>query len=150
MKIIVGSSGHKADGYISTDIDTVDITKPLPYESDSLEEIFASHCPEHISIPDCFRFFEESYRVLQAEGILRLSMPGIGWWLTREHIKGLCTDHGHLGAFNEELLRTMLYGAGFAQHRIERDYYNPSFHHHAQTIGEYLNRIESINLLARK
>lgn len=150
MKIIVGSNGYKAEGYLSTDLPEVDITKPLPWESDSIEEIFASHVPEHVAIPDCFRFFEESYRVLQAEGILRLSMPGIGWWLTREHIKGLCTDHGHLGSFNEELLRTMLYGAGFAQHRIERDYFDPRIHHHHLTIGSDLNRIESINLLARK
>lgn len=150
MKIIIGSNGYTAHGYTSTDIGTVDITKPLLYASDSLEEIFASHVPEHVTIPDCFRFFEESYRVLQAKGILRLSMPGIGWWLTRKHIKSLCTDHGHLGAFNEELLRTMLYGAGFAQERIERDYFDPRIHHHHNTIGQDLNRIESINLIARK
>ena len=150
MKIIVGANGYKADGYISTDYPEVDISKPLPWESDSVEEIFASHVPEHVHTVFCFRFFEESYRVLQVEGILRLSIPGIGWWLTREHIKSLCVDHGHLGAYNEELLRTMLYGAGFAQDRIEKDYYNPTVHHHARTIGEHLNRIESINLIARK
>lgn len=150
MKIIIGSNGYTAHGYVSTDIDTVDITKPLPYAEHTLEEIFASHVPEHVSIPECFRFFEECYRVLKPDGILRLSMPGIGWWLTREHIKSLCTHHGHLGAFNEELLRTMLYGAGFDPTRIEEDYFNPSIHHHHITIGDDLNRIESINLIARR
>lgn len=150
MKIIVGSNGHKADGWVSTDLPEVDITKPLPYEDNSLEGVFCSHCAEHVAGSDCFRFFEEVHRVLQPEGAFRLSIPGIGWWLRREHIKSLCVDHGHLAAYNRELVMTMLYGAGFDANNISHDDFDPDFHHHWKSIGRELDRVESINLICFK
>lgn len=150
MKIIVGSNGHTAPGWVSTDYPEVDITKPLPYGDYSLEAVFASHVLEHVSGPDCFRFFEEVYRVLQKKGVLRISIPCIGWWLARKHIKGLCIDHGHLAAYNEELVKVMIYGAGFEADNIQRDHFDDQFHHHYRCIGRDLDRIESINLICIK
>jgi len=148
MKIIVGSGGHEMPGWKSTEIDEIDITKPLPFGDNEIEAIFASHVVEHISSPDAMRFFMESYRVLMPGGWLRLSVPIIGPHLTVEHILDLAMNHGHLCTYNPSLLKTLLYAAGFPNADFAE--FDPDLDHHHKTIGEELDRLESCRIIAVK
>lgn len=148
MKIIVGSGGHQSPGWKSTEIDEIDITKPLPFADNELEAIFASHVVEHISSPDAMRFFLESYRVLRPGGTLLLSVPVIGTYLDPSHTRDLATNHGHLCTYNQELLETLLWAGGFKS-ILERNF-DPNLDHHHKTIGKELDDLESCRLIARK
>jgi predicted SAM-dependent methyltransferase len=150
MKIIVGSNGYTAHGWVSTDYPEVDITKPLPYADNSLEALFCSHTAEHVSGPDFMRFLIEVYRVLVPGGYFRISIPVIGWWLKREHIFDLMTNHGHCAGYNEELVRTLLWTAGFSPDAIRKVDFDESIEHHWKTIGRELDQIESLRLIATK
>ena len=58
-------------------IKIIDVTKTLPYESDSVDFIFHEHMIEHIDEVDGYNFLTECYRVLKPGGVMRLSCPSI-------------------------------------------------------------------------
>ena len=47
----------------------------IPFESDSVDNIFISHAIEHVETFAVERFFTESYRVLTVGGVLRVCCP---------------------------------------------------------------------------
>ena len=47
----------------------------LPFDDNSLDTIFCSHVIEHIETEHVIKFIEESYRVLKAGGVLRITCP---------------------------------------------------------------------------
>jgi predicted SAM-dependent methyltransferase len=69
-KLNLGCGGNIIAGWENHDWD-VDITKPLPYEDNSIDFIFIEHCVEHTTTPDAVRFFAECLRILKDEGTLR-------------------------------------------------------------------------------
>lgn len=85
MKLNLGSSGVLFSGYTSVDFDerikTVDpcaiITdvRDLPFENDSIEEIYASHLLEHFDFRD--PVLEEWKRVLKPGGLITIVVPDI-------------------------------------------------------------------------
>ncbi|MFT9400710.1 class I SAM-dependent methyltransferase [Acetobacter sp.] len=82
MKLYVGSRDYKPEGYASVDIDPAynpdilcDITKGIPCETGSIEEIVAGHVLEHLEWPDSFWTLAEFSRILQVGGILKVAIP---------------------------------------------------------------------------
>jgi len=47
----------------------------LPYENDSVDNIYCSHVIEHLESKHAERFFQESFRVLKKGGCLRIACP---------------------------------------------------------------------------
>ena len=128
----------------------LDITKPpFPYRDGSIDACFASHVCEHVTGPQFLRFLQDVYRILRPGGSMRLSIPVVGPWLKREHAIDLATNHGHLACYNEEMVRTYFWMAGFNQQSVRRvDRWDHDHHH--KTIGEELDAIESARFLAIK
>lgn len=150
MKVSFGAGGRQIPGWRCTDRDEIDITKPLPFAGQSLDAAFASHVCEHITGPEFVRFLAEIHRCLHgAHGWFRLTIPLVGPWLTREHAFDLMTGHGHLAAYNEEMVRTYFWAAGFDQQKIQRTGRSPIDHHHFE-IGEEKDAIESGYFIAYK
>lgn len=58
-----------------------DIRQSLPFHSESCSAIFSEHVIEHLSKSDGERLLRECYRVLQQEGVLRLSTPDAARYL---------------------------------------------------------------------
>lgn len=54
-----------------------DVTKGLPYPSESVAVIYSSHMLEHLPRRDVERFLREAYRVLVPGGVLRLALPDL-------------------------------------------------------------------------
>lgn len=141
-----GCGGNKIPGWNCYDIE-MDISKPLPINDCVADACFASHVCEHISGPQFLGFLTECHRILKPEGWMRLSIPVVGPWLYRSHARDLATGHGHLACYNEELLRTFFWMAGFDQQRISRVDRWEHDHHH-KVIGEEKDAIETCRILA--
>lgn len=85
------SDAHKA-GYVNVDISPpadqiVDLTKPWPWESDSIELIRADDIIEHL--PDKILTMNEAHRVLKSGGRLEIFVPttdGPGAWQDPQHV----------------------------------------------------------------
>ena len=54
-----------------------DITRRLPVEDNSVDNLYCSHVLEHLSFHDFHRALQESYRVLKPGGVFRLVMPDL-------------------------------------------------------------------------
>jgi len=54
-----------------------DITKRLPIEDNSVDNLYCSHVLEHLSFQDFHHALKESYRVLKPNGVFRLVMPDL-------------------------------------------------------------------------
>src|SRR5437763_14389901 len=87
MKLHIGAGTSPLAGWTNVDIlpypgvDAVlDVTRGLPFEN--VELIFAEHFLEHLSLADALRFIGECRRVLNDDGVLRVSTPNLDWvWL---------------------------------------------------------------------
>lgn len=153
LRINLGAGGNILPGWINTDLSyadpslRVDITKPLPWPDNSAETVLAEHVVEHVSGPNCLRLFDEVYRVLQPNGVLRVCVPAID----QIHDLALCRDdivnHGHEIFFGEATLSRMLKVAGFK--RVIRSTRKPCDGHHL-VIGKERDDAETLRMEATK
>ncbi len=71
IKINLGCGKDKKEGFVGVDIDPE--TKPditasaldLPFEKESVDEVYSSHLVEHFTPEEAKKFFDEVYRVLK-------------------------------------------------------------------------------------
>lgn len=80
LKIDFGCGPNKKEGFVGVDIENlpgvdivIDLNKSLPFDSDSIDEIYTSHCLEHLSEP--IKTLEEFYRILKPGGKMELRLP---------------------------------------------------------------------------
>ena len=80
MKLNLGCGEQKLEGYISVDLHNpaadvqADMSK-LPYEDETIDEIYASHIIEHADYYQAKEWLTEWKRVLKTGGILILETP---------------------------------------------------------------------------
>lgn len=55
-----------------------DVRRGIPYPTESVNAIYASHLLEHLYRSDAAFFIEECYRVLRPYGLLRVVVPDLG------------------------------------------------------------------------
>jgi len=146
-KLNVGCGENKLEGWENNDLD-LDLRQVLPYDNNTFAFILAEHVCEHLSAPDCLRFFDEAHRVLEPGGILRVCVPQIDVpEMGTEWCRNLILGHGHLMAFNSLLLIDMLALAGFyAIARTDRE----PMDGHWRVIGVEKDRKETLRYEARK
>lgn len=54
-----------------------DLLEPLPFDDNSIEQIYSSHLLEHFCFPDLIKLLKECYRVLIPNGIFEASVPNM-------------------------------------------------------------------------
>jgi len=59
------------------DLHYLDLTKPLPYSSDSVEAIFSSHVLEHLFMDEVEKLIPEMFRILKPGGVCRIVVPDL-------------------------------------------------------------------------
>lgn len=145
MKLDVGSGDVPAPGegwttldayYIGADIQAELWAIPLPAES--VDELRASHCLEHVSRWWISKTLDEWWRVLKRGGKMTVEVPNMDYacqlWIDGHYE---VTPDGHMGAqvaiyggqgnvgnshytgFNEPILRQAIKAAGFHDPEIE-------------------------------
>ncbi|MCO6431009.1 MAG: class I SAM-dependent methyltransferase [Deltaproteobacteria bacterium] len=101
MKLDLGCGASKHPGYLGVDIAElpgVDIVAdlfsfPWPFESESVEEILASHFVEHV--PDLIKFMNEAYRITKPGGQVKIIVPyytSIRCWQDPTHVRAISQD----------------------------------------------------------
>jgi SAM-dependent methyltransferase len=76
IKLNLGCGTNVLDGWENHDAG-VDITKPLPWGTDTADCIFAEHVVEHVPYNAAVLFFTECHRVLRTGGIIRIAVPSV-------------------------------------------------------------------------
>jgi len=82
IKLDLGSSSSQRQGFIGIDITNGsdikwDLTKGIPYNDDSVEEIRSDHFFEHLVIDDLLFVLSECHRVLKKGKDLNFTIPHI-------------------------------------------------------------------------
>lgn len=137
-------------GWINVDIDSpvadlkLDLTEPLPFSDRSTNYIFCEHFIEHVSRAEGLDFLKECHRVLDLNGVLRLTTPNLrfliasyladsttGWgdlWqpMTRCQMMNEGMRYwGHQFLFDADELIKILREAGFSSIAFRRYHESP-------------------------
>lgn len=81
IKIELGSSQKRMEGWITMDLDPqsdlcMDLSQPLPFPDNCVEEIYSSHLFEHFSFPyPMLNLLSECYRILKPGGFFKIAVP---------------------------------------------------------------------------
>ena len=83
IRLNIGCDRTQISGFIGVDFnpdvhpDVVADAKELPYEDNTVDEIYASHVLEHLTWDDGMKALKEWYRVLKPGGMLTVATPDI-------------------------------------------------------------------------
>lgn len=167
-KIQLGCGSNHLNGWENYDME-VDITKPLPFEQNTINAILAEHVVEHVSIHEAWNFFEECLRVLDNGGVMRIAVPCVskifenanqnyfdfikrnGWGEAnmKDAIKSIIFNHGHQTIWEASSLKAILSAIGFEILTISPQVMEDTLHHH-KVIGVEINEIETIYIDCKK
>lgn len=172
IKVNLGCGTNRLEGWENRDAE-VDITGKLPWESDSVDCVFAEHVVEHVTYNEALVFFGECHRILRTGGVCRIAVPSVEriWreagpeymTFTRKWVKpddeteqgqrraamtNILYRHGHRAPWTQGLLLASLFYAGFDE--VVSRSTGQSDHEalrnvegHGKVIGEYFNWIET-------
>jgi len=133
LRLNLGAGGnHLPSPWKNYDLD-LDISKPLPFGDGEAKYVVASHVLEHLTLREAWGFFEESFRVLQGGGVLRIAVPdvvkiwmradesyriwlvknGFGQATKKDQIANIALNHGHQHLWSADTLQVCLLAIGF-------------------------------------
>lgn len=91
-RLHLGCGTVRFEGWLNIDIGSnkakdleLDITWPLPFESDSCEYIYTEHMLEHLDVDQGLNFLRECYRVLKPGGVIRIAIPSLDILIKRSY-----------------------------------------------------------------
>lgn len=170
----LGCGSNYLKGWVNLDMPNFDITKPLPFDNNSVESIFLEHVIEHVLPAQAYDFFLEAKRVLKPRGVLRLSFPDIlriaekttseyrefvhhyGWGDGKPgcEIHAIIANHGHQSIWTADTMIVVLRAVGFEASQVipgESEHSHlRELEHHGNMIGESINLIETSSVEALK
>lgn len=85
LKLNIGCGPNLKSGWVNIDLVpgcdlSLDGREKLPFDDGSCSVVYSEHFVEHLEYPDdAFRFFSESYRVLQPGGTFSAGVPDTEW-----------------------------------------------------------------------
>jgi predicted SAM-dependent methyltransferase len=163
-RLHLGSGREHLPGWINIDnqplpgVDRVlDVTLGLPFED--VDFIFAEHFIEHVAYVEAAVLLRECRRVLNDNGVLRLSTPNLDWvWASHYRLgladadqvrgcfalNGAFRAWGHQFLYNERTLTATLLEAGFAN--VTRCEYGQSAHDALRGLERHEKSVDYENL----
>lgn len=137
VRLDIGSGNQPMKGFTGVDLyaEGEGIVKApmdaLPYEDESVEEIYSSHALEHIGKYEVVPTLREWYRVLKFDGVLTIEVPDLEWccmnWLKYKssdwNMDALFGDQStpgqfHKTGFTQQIMYKYLEQAGFAGREV--------------------------------
>jgi predicted SAM-dependent methyltransferase len=106
IKVQFGCGSNILEGWQNHDRE-VDITKPLPYDANSVDMILAEHVLEHVSGPKAVHFLLECHRILKPEGTIRICVPVLDN-LSFPKSLDIMLNHGHELIFTSDSIFQMV------------------------------------------
>ena len=133
LYIQLGCGINRLPGWMNLDMPVFDITKPLPWNDQSIDALFLEHVIEHIPSNQAYAFMKEAWRTLKPGGILRLSFPDLlriarestpqyirflqshGWGdgSPGSALASIVTKHGHKAIWTKDTMLAILRSIGF-------------------------------------
>lgn len=141
VRLSIGAGSHRTPGWLHIDREILhrpdvvaDVLDGLPVRRARL--IHAEHFVEHLGLRGTIQFVREARRVLESDGIFRLSTPDLDWiylthyadpkTLSQGEAERGCLEMnrafhgwGHKFSFNYAFLKALLEAGGFANVRRE-------------------------------
>jgi len=82
----LGAGGRQIDGWTSADVTedsdlVVDLTQPIPFPDNTVNQIYASHLLEHFQYSELVKLLGECYRILINDGMLKVAVPDASIYL---------------------------------------------------------------------
>jgi predicted SAM-dependent methyltransferase len=121
--VVIGGGGTHFEGWVSTDRELLDITRPADWRRlfapDSIDRLLSEHVFEHLSEEECRAAFAECYRYLKPGGFMRLAVPD-GYRRDPDYVAEVSPPRdGHKSLFTVDSLAGLLAGAGFRVEPLE-------------------------------
>jgi SAM-dependent methyltransferase len=105
----------------------LDLTRPFPFQTASIDAVLASHVLEHLTVAEARSCVAEVHRVLKPGAVLRVAVPDLDAVIAAydprdpdAFLDGLLqgrerstSRHRHWWNYNETSMRALLEGAGF-------------------------------------
>jgi len=138
LRLHLASGDHKPSGWVNIDIFGMDpdlcwdLRRGIPFPDGSARAVFLEHFLEHLTLEQGLDLLEECRRVLEPDGVIRISVPDLEKYLRsyagdRAFIERLrpgrptallavaevVLAHGHRSVWDEETLTCVLHDAGF-------------------------------------
>lgn len=147
MRLNLGGGSVLMEGFINVDLYSPvadvrhDLTKPLPYDDNSIDEIYSSHVIEHFSRKEWASILPDWYRVLKVGGKIEIKCPELFWCALNlihsenpEHSWGwwIKTIYGA----QEEMGEGQFHKNGFTFDKLKSDLEKVGFINVAELIGE--------------
>jgi predicted SAM-dependent methyltransferase len=121
----LGGGGNCLEGCLTVDVDPradsyVDLTKPLPFDDESIDAIFCEEAIEHVTKEEGARLLAECIRVLRRGAVLRLTTPDLDYLAAdlgadegTDAINQMFYEHGHRYLYSRAALMRACELAGF-------------------------------------
>ena len=105
-KLQFGAGSLNIEGFENFEQSQVDITKPLPFETGSIDVVFAEMVLEHVTPKEAWGFIDEAYRIIKLEGLIRLVIPDfLRCWRLRERRVFAWEALSHTAAVPSRIIR---------------------------------------------
>lgn len=145
MNVVIGASGQTFDGWVSTDVECLDLTSPQAWERmfkvNSIDRLLIEHVLEHLSEEECRAGLAECHRYLKPGGLLRIAVPD-GYRRDEEYVAAVSPPiYGHQILFTVDTLSALLESFGFSVTPLE--YFDAQGEFHAcpwDVVDGYVSR----------
>lgn len=132
LRLNIGGGERNPPGFTNFDIaDGNDATKRMPFDDNSVDEIYTSHTLEHIHHSLHPQVLKEWVRVLKPGGTISIAVPDIDAWIAEYaqgkvgmatlrafmHGDSLSPENHHVTLFNAETLRAAMRQVGIGNVR---------------------------------
>ncbi len=123
LNVILGAGTTAFPGWLSTDIDTLDITSPSDWRElfrpDSIDRLLIEHVLEHLDESQCRVVLAECHRYLKGGGLLRVAVPD-GYRRDPAYLAAVAPPKdGHRALLSVDTLVPLIEFAGFCARPLE-------------------------------
>jgi predicted SAM-dependent methyltransferase len=138
LNVVIGGGERDYAGWIKTDRDLLDITRPLDWQAlfrpDSIDRLLCEHVLEHLSDEECRAALSECYKHIKPGGLFRAAVPD-GYRRDAAYVAEVAPPNaGHKQLFTVDTFVPLLESAGFRATPLE--YFDAAEEFHARDWDE--------------